>query len=156
MRNADRALSLIALLAFAKNVAGAQQRPRQPVQGAVVLNGRVVDSLTGRPVSGARVSTRNTDHTAVADSVGGFSIHGMESRAVVLEIRTASLDSVMGSHRVTVTPKGETRVVIRVPSAQLVATALCGERTDARRGIILGSVAFNGKAVPTDTRITAA
>src|SRR6478672_3946890 len=88
---------------------------------AQLIRGTVVDSVSGKPVPGARVAVYNTALQTVADSLGRFAFSDVPAGDRALTINTASLDSVAASYTVPVTVAGTTTIAVRVPSAFQIA-----------------------------------
>ncbi|MEP6778605.1 MAG: carboxypeptidase regulatory-like domain-containing protein, partial [Gemmatimonadaceae bacterium] len=82
----------------------------------IALNGTVVDSLTGKPVSVAHIQLTGTALNTDADSKGHFSISGVLPGEYTVDVHTASLDSVSSVHRtMTSVTDGVAKIEIRVP-----------------------------------------
>lgn len=118
----------------------------------LVVRGEVRDSITNRPVAGARVALLGTSQGAVADSDGRFAIPDALPGEYLLEIRTASLDSLDTASQVPVSVTSAPEPVrVRVPSGTLIATTLCGSRAQGATripGMVFGTVVVPGVAAP--------
>lgn len=111
----------------------------------LVLAGTLTDSATGRDVSGASVALVGTPLTATTGRDGRFAVSGVLPGEYVLEVRTASLDSVGTVHRVELLLTDPPPTVrVRVPTAAQVTAVLCGtprQRATPRiTGVVLGGV----------------
>lgn len=126
----------------------------------LVVRGEVRDSLSGRPVGGARVALLGTTQSAVADGDGRFAIPDALPGEYLLEIRTASLDSLDTASQlpISVTTSPDP-VRVRVPSGSLIAASLCGPRAQGATripGMVFGTVVVpDGSAPPASSRVVA-
>jgi hypothetical protein len=116
----------------------------------LTIAGTVVDSASGTPAAGTRVTVAGTQLTATADARGRFTLTGALPGQYTLEVRTPSLDSVGVSYPVplTLTDSASGVIEVRVPSASQVVAAFCGTRRLNAPGIVIGSVAMRGDSVP--------
>ncbi len=120
-------------------------------QPPLALRGVALDSISGSPLSGARVSLAGTSLAAVADTRGRFTVAGVLPGQYTAEVRTASLDSVNAVHRAAITvTDAAAPVEIRVPGAKQIATLVCGTAgaRDSVSGIVLGGVYLRGDTTP--------
>ncbi len=105
--------------------------------------GVVLDSLTGKPVVDARVALQGTQVDAAADSAGRFDFPPVPPGDYVLEVRSASLDSMRAVHRVPLSVMDSIpSLIVHAPDAQVIASALCGASPALATlpGIVLGSI----------------
>ncbi len=116
----------------------------------LVIAGTVVDSASGAPGAGTRVTIAGTQLTTTADGRGRFKLAGALPGQYTLDVRTPSLDSVGVSYPVplTLTDSASGVIEVRVPSASQVVAAFCGTRRLNAPGIVIGSVAMRGDSVP--------
>jgi hypothetical protein len=117
----------------------------------LLLTGTVVDSATGSPASGARITLMGTDARDVADTAGRFSLSGVLPGDYTLAVHTTSLDSLHAVQQAAVTLTADSPPIrVRVASAQDVAAAFCraaATRTAGRlQGILIGTVDAVGDA----------
>lgn len=118
----------------------------------VHLSGRVVDSVSGRPVA-ATITVAGTDAQAETDARGAFAFHHMLPGEYAITVRTPHLDS-LGIAHVTQAVVGDVAgdLVIRVPSGEQLARAICGQQSLAWRhsgtGIVIGHVRVREDSVP--------
>ncbi len=126
-------------------------------QAPRILVGTLRDSVSGDAIAGARVSAAGVQAEAISDDRGRFRINGLLPGEYVLDVRTASLDSVSGSHQSFVTFTGvNDRIDVLVPSGGAVAAQLCGNARAINRGIVMGRVRLRGDStVPAGTRVDA-
>jgi outer membrane cobalamin receptor len=68
-------------------VLGALFPPAIAAQHPPVLEGQVLDRMSGAPVSGARVTALGAAHGAVTDARGAFTLRGLDPGTVILEVR---------------------------------------------------------------------
>jgi hypothetical protein len=93
------------------------QAPGQPT-GTVV--GRVVTAVTEAPISGANIRVRGQELTTVTDEQGSFTLRGVTTGIVTLEIRALGFAPVSrGDIAVSPAKPAEVLVVLRPVSAQL-------------------------------------
>jgi len=121
----------------------------------LVLRGAVVDSLSGKPVSGAYVALMGTTRAAVTDTGGRFAIAGMLLGAYTAEVHTPILDEIDAVNQTRlVFTDSVTPHFIRVPSSQQIRTKLCGQLKLPMTGIVVGNVALRGAgSIPPWTRV---
>ncbi len=118
----------------------------------LTLAGTVRDSASGRGVAGARLALVGTTGQSVSDGAGRFEMPGLLPGEHVLEVRTASLDSLGAVHqmRVTVTDNVPA-LAVRVPAPTQLVSALCGRRIGASAagpGIVIGTARLAGTLQP--------
>jgi hypothetical protein len=108
----------------------------------LVLNGSVVDSLTGRDLPGVRVTLQGTGLSATSDARGRFALSGVLPGEYDLAVHTPGLDSLgtVSEKQVSITDAKEP-VRVRVPTATMIVRSICGarERSDIP-GIVMGMV----------------
>lgn len=123
----------------------------------VSLSGVVIDSTTGRPVSGARVSLAGTELRDSTDDRGRFSIARVLLGEYTLEVRTRSLDSANASHQVPVSFTDSTAAMtVRVPNAGQLVASLCGTKPLEWPGIIVGNLRVPVDSTPSrNVQVTA-
>jgi hypothetical protein len=115
----------------------------------LVLSGEVTDSVSGKPVSSARVALQGTELEGVTDSHGRFTIQGVLPGEYTIELRTPSLDSLNAVFQSAVVFTDEASPVqLRAPTAQQVETRVCGSRAGDYSGIILGRLLMSGDSAP--------
>jgi Carboxypeptidase regulatory-like domain len=119
--------------------------------------GTVVDSLSGAPVSNARVTLGGTTLTGTTDAAGRFSIGGVLPGNFAVYVKTPSLDSV---NAVTEYPLVFTDSMpppkIRVPTGDQLAATMCGAQSTAS-GMVVGTVTLRGDTTPqAGVRVAAA
>jgi hypothetical protein len=121
---------------------------REPVQ----LTGTVLDSASGRPIRNARISVAGTAAVGASDDAGKFSIDAVAPGNYVVEVRTASLDSVNAVHQSAILlTDSMPPATLRVPNGAQVAALLCGAHTTSL-GILVGTVRL---AAEPATRVNA-
>ena len=111
-----------------------------------VVTGVVIDSLTGRPLSGAVVQMQRDSSyrlsSATTDSAGSYRIDGLEPGTYIvgfLHPRVDSLGIALSGRRVKL-ESGSQRVDFAVPSARTIIGAICpGTRNDSL-GVLTGYV----------------
>lgn len=115
----------------------------------LVLAGIVMDSVSGTPVSGARVALRGTTLAGTTDHAGRFQVAGVLPGEYTLEIQTPSLKSVNAMHPAPlVLTDNAAPIQIRVPNAAQIVGALCGNARSAEDGIVIGKVGTAGDTIP--------
>lgn len=117
----------------------------------LVLAGSVADSVSGRPVEGARVTLIGTSLTGVTNAAGGFTVADVLPGAYEVEVRTPSLDSIGAVHRSRVGfTDPAVSFQIRTPAARQRAGTICAGSGTApapasdRRGLIAGALNTRG------------
>jgi hypothetical protein len=116
------------------------------------LTGTVIDSLTGAPISRARVAVSGTGLEVRSDDRGRFTISGMLPGQYTFTVHTASLDSMNTAHEVPLSLADVTAPIeIRVPSAQQLAAAVCGGAAARGAGIVVGNIRLRGDSTHTAT-----
>jgi hypothetical protein len=115
----------------------------------VSLAGVVLDSTTGRPVRGARVSLAGTQLRDSTDDRGRFSISGLLLGEYTMEIRTRSLDSANAVHQMPVSFTDSTAALtVRVPSIGQLVASFCGTKALEWPGVLLGTLTAPVDSVP--------
>lgn len=127
---------------------------------AVSLQGLVVDSLSGEPVTRAIVSLAGTVQVDTTGPDGRFDIHGVLPGRYSVNVTTPSLDSVNTIDQRTVLFTDSSMVLtVRVPNATLIAGSVCGHSNTATRlgsGIVLGTVVRARDSLPVaNARVSA-
>lgn len=114
----------------------------------LVLSGTVLDSVSGAPVSNARVSLAGTGLDTTTDARGRFTLPGVLPGTYTLETRTTELELIGAVSQTPVTfVDSSVMLQVRAPSAALLASALCGRPLAADAGLIIGQV-FQKSDVP--------
>jgi hypothetical protein len=104
----------------------------------IVFTGTVVDSSSQRPVQAARVGLAGTDVSVFTDRRGEFSAKGVMAGSYVVEVSTASLDSIGAVKTLPlVITDSMPPVRIPVPTSLQMSEQVCGHRV--RQGVILGT-----------------
>ena len=111
-----------------------------------MVTGVVIDSLTGRPLSGAVVQMQRDSSyrlsSATTDSSGSYRIDGLKPGTYIVGFLHPRLDSLgigLSGRRVSLAP-GAQRVDFAVPSAKTIIAAICpGTRNDSL-GVLTGYV----------------
>jgi hypothetical protein len=120
-----------------------------------VFRGTVVDSASGKGVPGARVTVMGIGRRGVADAKGNFAIEGVLYGGYLVEVATASLDSVADIHlaQLGFADAGAFHE-IRVPTADQVAATACaatdasGSASRPSGGVVAGIVRTRGDSSP--------
>lgn len=132
-------------LALATTRAGDTVWMRPPL----TLAGTVIDSASGSPVHGARLSLTGTNHVASADARGRFTIASVLPGAYTLEVRTPSLDSAGIAYPMPLVFVDTTvDVEVRAPTANQTIVAICGKTRLVAPGVIVGTVVMRGDTLP--------
>lgn len=103
----------------------------------IVLSGVILDSISGKPVGGARITVTGTDLQGTSDQNGRFAISDMLPGQYTLEIRTPALDSVGARVQWPLSftdPKAQ--AIYRLPSSRQIASA----RRAALSGLVVDSM----------------
>ncbi|MDA1082576.1 MAG: carboxypeptidase regulatory-like domain-containing protein [Gemmatimonadetes bacterium] len=125
------------------------------------VSGTLLDSASGRPVTGARVQVQGTPVAGTSRDDGRFSLAGVLPGNYRLEIRTPSLDSIGARHSVPFTLMlADTSVDARVPNAQQLVGTICGgtRGRDARAastGLVLGTIRSSDGSMPLNAAVVA-
>jgi len=116
----------------------------------LVLAGTVVDSVSRDAIAGAHIALSGTSLEGTTDARGRFSIAGVLPGEYGVEVRTPSLDSVSAIHQTTLMfVDATTPVQIRVPTAEQIASLVCGNARLNAPGIVIGIVDTRGDSVPS-------
>lgn len=104
-------------------------------QATGIIDGRVMDQSTGRPVESAQVSIEGTTIGALTNAQGAFRITGVPSRQVTVRVR--ALGYAPTSRQVTVAPGETQRIEFTVNTSaiqldQVVVTG-SGQQTEVKR-----------------------
>lgn len=115
----------------------------------LMVAGTVVDSLSGRPIPGARVAIGGARSSVTTDARGRFEITSALPGEYVVETRTASLDSVTAVHssRLTIAD-APVSLTLRVPSASEMVPRMCGAALPPDHGVVTGTVSVKGDTLP--------
>ncbi len=114
------------------------------------LAGTVVDSVSGDPVPGARVSLNGTSMTSTTDAKGRFTISGVLPGIYTVVIVTPSLDSVSAVQRSTLTFADSAQTIqLRALSAQEFMRSACGSARMEYPGMVSGTVDVRGDSSAT-------
>lgn len=112
--------------------------------GRVTLLVRVVDSISGRPVSGVLVRSAESSSALASDSTGSVRIDRVAPGPMTLRLESSELEAVGRSPILTpvdVPPTNDVTVSVTVPSARAVVVARCGNRAlEWGEGLLRGSV----------------
>jgi hypothetical protein len=117
----------------------------------MVLNARVVDSVSERGISGARLLLRGTSLFGKTDGAGRVSIEGVLPGDYSVDVTTPSLDSVEAIHSTEISfTDSKTSAVVLVPNASAVAAQYCGVKagSSAATGLAMGAVTLRGDSTP--------
>ena len=109
------------------------------------VDGDLLDSLSGKPLTGASVSLSAGTPVATTDVNGRFKLQRVLPGEYSIDIRTPGLDSIRSSSRFKVSVvSGMPTLSFRVPAAAQVISSLCGRREMGvgrqSRGAIVGTV----------------
>jgi hypothetical protein len=116
----------------------------------LVLNGSVVDSLSGRDIAGVRVTLEGTSLSVVTDARGRFAMNGVLPGEYSLAVHTPGLDSLgtASETMVSITDAKEP-VRLRVPTSTQIVRSVCGARERAGiPGIVTGLLMGPGQGAP--------
>jgi hypothetical protein len=117
--------------------------------------GTVIDSATGTGVNGARLRVQGTAAVAGTDAAGEFRLSELLPGEYLIDVNTASLDSLHRTHTVTVVLKNDSLVHIRVPDAMSALSKMCMSGS-GRVATLVGQVSTeDGERLPSDTRVSA-
>lgn len=122
------------------------------------LEGIVLDSTSGKGVAGARVRVLGTASEVTTDGKGRFTVPGMLLNNYDLDVHTASLDSLSTSRRTSLSfGESDTRIEVRVPSAQQVVASICGASATGGDaiGILIGRVRLRDSAAVSNGLVVA-
>lgn len=104
------------------------------------MAGTVTDSLTNRPVAGARVKLVGLPRTGTTDDRGRFTVPDVIPGEYTLEVRTASLDSVRAVHQAPIAFIDTTiDVDVKVLNASVIRRALAARQAAAFAGVVTDS-----------------
>jgi hypothetical protein len=119
-----------------------------------ILLGTVMDSVSGAPIAGAKVSLDGTTLRDSTDARGTFRLAGVLPGEYTIVVRTPSLDSASAQHQSTLSFTDASAMhQLRVPTAQQIASSICSSRTEFN-GIVMGSVGMReGGLVPRDAKV---
>jgi hypothetical protein len=137
MRVAGGELALVTTAA-----AGRSGRDTVWSQPAMRVAGVVADSVTGDPVSGARVAVTGTEVVATTDDRGRFTLAGILPGEYQIDVTTPSLRAIGASSRHSATFADASGTLdLRVPTAAQFAAALCGTAgLITGTGVVIGRV----------------
>ena len=126
----------------------------------LTLSGTVTDSMTRAPVAGAQVTVRGTRLESPTDARGRFAIDGVLFGDYILDVRTPTLSALGAISQVPVSFSDSTTLIdVRLPSADQVASAVCGGLKLAgasREGFVVGRVELRkDSVVPRNVRVSA-
>ncbi|HEX9484374.1 MAG TPA: carboxypeptidase-like regulatory domain-containing protein [Gemmatimonadaceae bacterium] len=145
-----RLLASCAVLAAVPVLALAQSEPPS-------VRGMVVDSVHARPLVGATViatpATGFTDtvfHSALSDARGRFVLSGLRQGRYVVSVEHPWIDSTgIGAPSREVEVRGETSVVLAIPSAATLRRVFCPVAVrDTSLGVVVGTIRRAGTTVP--------
>ncbi len=60
---------------------------RTQIKAIGALSGKIVDNVTGKPISGIQVSIKGTEFTTTTDDTGGYDFRDLESGSYVIQIK---------------------------------------------------------------------
>jgi len=116
------------------------------------IQGTVNDSLTARPLAGARVSVVGTAYEARTDSVGQFRLLAPLEGEYDLRLSHPVMDSLglqVDSRQVAVAPGRSATLSLATPSPATVALRLCGAHDLREAGnVVVGFVTLGGAPAP--------
>jgi carboxypeptidase family protein len=118
------------------------------------LEGTVIDSSSGKSVSGAHVALVGTPLYAIADSAGRFSVSNVRAGRYMAEIHTWSLDSVgVVGQSPLVIGDAKTPITLYVPTRAQIAASLCVADTltrasGARAAVVVGHAQVKDDTLP--------
>lgn len=111
-----------------------------------LVEGSVIDSVSGAPVRNAHLRLRGLSNETLADSAGKFEFSGVLPGDYTVLINTPSLDSLGAVTSVPLLVADTmARLVVRVPNAQRVLPLVCGVSVDSLQlrssfGVVRGFV----------------
>ncbi|HVZ47947.1 MAG TPA: carboxypeptidase-like regulatory domain-containing protein [Gemmatimonadaceae bacterium] len=110
-------------------------RPGMPMSGVVT------DSLSGKPVAGALVALRGDRRTAFTDARGRYTLPGVIPGDYMLEVHTASLDSVKSVHQMPVAfVDTSVSADVKVLNATIIRRAMAARNAGAFAGTVTDSL----------------
>jgi hypothetical protein len=115
------------------------------------LRGIVIDSLSGRPMSGVRVFLSGTSHAAVTRSDGSYAIDSVPPGAYVASIVAPQLDSLLVDppfRQLTLSAGEDKRIDLAVPSLHTLSGQICASAIAEGSSIILGVVRDSAGSAP--------
>ena len=115
------------------------------------FEGKVLDSATNRPLSGARVTLAGTSYSTVTNELGGFRVDDVLPGAYTVRVFTPELDSLVTSHQAPVLMVQQARnIEVRVPNGEQMLTKWCGPdpRGDRRAVGMLFGVVTSARGLP--------
>ncbi len=115
----------------------------------LAVTGTATDSVSGAPLSGARVQIAGTQSPATTDVRGRFTIPAVLPGEYTIEVRTSPLDSLGLVHGGQVAvADASVDVRLRVPTAAQLIAALCGPGVGREHGVVAGTVRVPGDSTP--------
>jgi Carboxypeptidase regulatory-like domain len=134
----------LAAIFLASSVATAQQvTPVKSVPAAHSVTGIVVDSLRGRLLPGAQVILHGTTHSALTDKMGGFRFDSVAAGSYTIAFFHPLLDSLSVSLpplNLGVPLDTGRAVILAIPSARTLISAICPGNRDNGTSVLTGSV----------------
>ena len=125
-------------------VSAAQQAVRTVAGGGVgaTLSGVAWDSVSNRPLAGARVFVSGTQFTAVTDSTGAFLLDGVPAgdHTVALSHPLPSALGLFPTRAVSLREGDAVGLDLSVPSGRTLAAQLCPDLAQAGGGLLAGRV----------------
>jgi hypothetical protein len=123
---------------------------------AQTVRGTVVDSASGIPLRGARLTVGGQSINTTSDSSGAFTLRGLAAGQHTLAVRTVSLDSLGATYNVTLDIAGDsTSIAVRVPTALQVAAFACQQGLGTG-GVLLGRLIARGDTAASRTGVVTA
>lgn len=149
MSNSKARLRCGALAAAGLFLAGSTALSQQPAKRTSVILGIAVDSLHGRPLSGAEAIITRVDRMIITDSLGRFRVDSLPAGTYQVGLFHPLLDSLgisLSSPEFTVGADSATLVRLAVPSVNTLLAASCKARVRP-----LGNSAIFGRLTDPDT-----
>ena len=122
------------------------------------FQGKVMDSLTSRPIPGARIVVAGTTYSSVTNEFGRFSIEDVLPGAYQVRVFTPELDSLATFHQANMLfVEHLANTDVRVPSRAQVVAAWCPEAARAAReasglvGLIVGRIRNQRDSTPVSS-----
>lgn len=105
------------------------------------MTGTVTDSITGKPVASALVALVGKAETAFTDARGRYTLRSVIPGEYMLEVHTASLDSVKSVHQMPIAFVDTTvETNVRVLNASFIRNAMAARNVAALAGVVTDSL----------------